>query len=136
MSSRVNLSLLVDHINGLPNNGHLDRNLKFKVIYSSSFTSTTTSTLPTLRQHIHESFFSFDVTTEELKEMVGESLNGKVQNAFREEVSIYAGLFPREASDFPKDVLYVLLPFLHGDTLTKRMLNDIVVEVEDLPDKY
>ena len=136
MSSRVNLSLLVDHINGLPNNGHLDRNLKFKVIYSSSLTSTTTSTLPTLRQHIHESFFSFDVTTEELKEMVGESLHGKVQNAFREEVSIYAGLLHREASELPKDVLYVLLPFLYGDTLTKRMLSDIVAEVEDLLDKY
>ena len=133
MSSRVNLSLLVDHINGLPetkyNRPFLDPDLKFKFLYCGP----TTTTLPPLNQHFSESFFSFDVSTKELKQIAAQSsLHRKVQSAFFNNLSAYAALLQRNTFEIPKEVLYVLLPFLHGDALTEPMLNDIVVEVGKL----
>lgn len=140
MSSRVNLGLLVDHINSLPEtfldvlqreSPILDPNLKFKILYSSLTTSTT---LPPINQHFPESFFSFDVSTEELKKMhsqsQSQSLQDKVQSAVTDKLSAYACLLQRKTFDIPEEVLYVLLPFLHGDALTTPMLNDIVAEVK------
>ena len=131
MSSRVNLSLFVEHINGLPetmSNGKpfLDPDLKFKILYSSS-----NSTAIPIEQHFPESFFSFDVSTEELKKIhsQSQSLHGKVQSAFTNKLSAYAALLQRKTFDIPKEVLYVLLPFQYGDTLSTPMLNDIVSEV-------
>ena len=145
MSSRVNLGLLVEHINSLPETflteheieymrkmcPFLDPNLKFKILYSSPTTSTA---LPPLNQHFPESFFSFDVSTEELKQIhsQSQSLHGKVQSAFTNKLSAYAGLLQRKTRKIPEDVLYVLLPFLYGGALTAPMLNDIVAEVRIL----
>ena len=136
MSSRVNLSLLVDHINGLPENDpnawgtapFLKPNLKFKFLYCGP----TTTALPPINQHFPESFFSFDVSTEELKQMAAQSLHGKVQSAFMDKVSAYAALLQHKTFEIPKEVLYVLLPFLYGDALTTPMLNDIVAMVGKL----
>ena len=131
MSSRVNLSLLVDHINALPNNDHLDPDLKFKILYSSPTTSTA---LRPIKQHFPESFFSFDVSTEELKKIAAQpqSLHEKVQAAFTNKLSVYARLLQRRTFYIPKEVLGVLLPFLYGEKLTTPMLNDIIVEVGKL----
>ena len=142
MSSRVNLGLLVEHINSLPETflteheieymrkmcPFLDPNLKFKILYSSPTTSTA---LPPLNQHFPESFFSFDVSTEELRQIGSqESLHDKVQAAFTPKLSAYVALLQRKNFAIPEEVLYVLLPFLHGETLTTPMLNDIVAEVK------
>ena len=129
MSSRANLSLLLDHINNIPSYVVLDPNLKFNILYSSPTTSTT---LPPLKQHFPESFFTFDVSTEELKKIGGNFLHGKVHAAFMNKISVYAGLMRRKTFEIPKDVLYVLLPFLYGKKLAAPMLNDIVAEVGEL----
>ena len=140
MSSRVNLGLLVDHINSLPETfldyrqkalPFLDPNLKFKILYCGP-TSSTSTALPPINQHFPESFFSFDVSTEELKQMAAQSLHGKVQSAFMDKVSAYAALLQHKTFEIPKEVLYVLLPFLYGDALTTPMLNDIVAMVGKL----
>ena len=145
MSSRVNLGLLVEHINSLPEtfldrhqieymsteSPFLDPNLKFKILYSSPTTSTA---LPPLNQHFPESFFSFDVSTEELKKIhsQSQSLHDKVQSAFINKLAVYAALLQRKTFDIPEEVLYVLLPFLCGKKLKTPMLNDIVAEVRKL----
>ena len=136
MSSRVNLSLLVDHINSLPRNANdvdafdLDPNLKFKILSAPSSSSTA---LPPIKQHFPESFFSFDVSTEELKQIGSQqSLHDKVQSAFTNKLAAYATLLQRRTFDIPEDVLCVLLPFLYGKELTTLMLNDIIVEVGKL----
>ena len=141
MSSRVNLGLLVDHINSLPEtfiDYHreevpiLDPNLKFKILYRGP-TSSTTTALPPINQHFPESFFSFDVSTEELKKIhsqsQSQSLHDKVQSAFTNKLAAYAALLRRKTFDIPEEVLYVLLPFLYGKKLKPPMLNDIVEEV-------
>ena len=133
MSSRVNLSLLVDHMNGLPYYVNLDPNLKFKILYCGP-TSSTTTNLPPIRQHFPESFFSFDKSTKELKQIhsQSQSLHGKVKAAFKSKLSAYAALLQRRTFDIPKEVLYVLLPFLYGKKLTTPVLNDIIAEVGKL----
>ena len=130
MSSRVNLGLLIGHIEGLPKCvRNLYPELKFKILYSSS-----NSTALPIEQHFPESFFSFDVYTSELRRILSQSqsLHGKVQSAFTNKLSAYAALLQRETFEVPKDVLYVLLPFLHGDALTEPMLNGIVAAVGEL----
>ena len=143
MSSRVNIGQLVEHINSLPETyyylGHhehpsLHPNLKFKILYSITPPSSTTTALPPIKQHFPESFFSFDVSTEELKKIQSQSqsLHGKVQAKFTNKLSAYASLLQRKTFRIPEDVLYVLFPFLHGDALTEPMLNDIVAAVREL----
>ena len=140
MSSRVNLGQLVDHINSLPETfldlrqeecPFLDPNLKFKILYCGP-TSFTAAALPPIKEHFPESFFSFDVTTEELKQVHSQSLHGKVQSAFTHKLSGYASLLQRKAFSIPLEVLYALLPFLYGDALTFPMLNDIVAGVGEM----
>ena len=131
MSSRVNLSLLVDHMNGLPYYVNLDPNLKFKILYYCG--PTTTTAPPPLKRHFPESYFSYDVSTEELKQMAAQSsLQGKVQAAFNDKLSAYVALLQRKTFQIPEDVLYVLLPLLCGNALDDTMLADIVVEVGGL----
>ena len=137
MSSRVNLWLLVDRINSLPKtyrdlarpreeSPFLDEDLKFKIL-----SAPTSTAHPPIKQHFPESFFSFDVPTKELKKIGSqESLHDKVQAAFTAKLSAYAALLQRKNFAIPEEVLYVLLPFLHGETLTTPMLNDIVAEVK------
>ena len=139
MSSRVNLGLLVDHINSLPETYSdwqqmeflfLDPNLKFKILY---YCGRATTTLPPLNQHFPESFFSFDVSTKELKQIHSQSqslLRKKVHAAFIDKISMYAALLQCKSTELPKDVLYVLLPFVCGKpTLSERQLADIVAAV-------
>ena len=133
MSSRVNLGLLVDHINFMLRETvqerktrgdipHLDPNLKFKILYSSP----TTTNLPPLNQHFPESFFSFDVSTEELKKLGRRSLRSSVDSAFEGKVAAYVDLL--KPTSLPEDVLYFILPFIYGgeDCLTDEMLLQIV----------
>ena len=132
ISCKVNLSLLVDHINGLPHYVNLDPNLKFKILYSSSHTCSTA--LPTLQQHYPKSFFSFDVSTEELQEIDTQSLQGKVQSAFTNKLSVYAAMLQRKTFLIPKEILYVLLPFIYGDIFAEKqiMLRDFAAQVDQL----
>ena len=126
ISSRVNLSLLLDYINGLPNDD-LDPNLKFKFIYSGA----PSRARPPISKHVHESFFSLDVSADELKRIDRRSLRGKVVEGFSRKISIYAALLRCKSRDLPKDVLYTLLPFLY-ENLTELMLKDIVTGVGEL----
>ena len=135
MSSRVNLGLLVEHINSLPEtfldggetHHSLHPNLKFKILHAPT---PSTTALPPLNEHFPESFFSFDVSTKELKQMAAQSsLQGNVHAAFTKHISLYAALLKCKTVELPRDVLYVLLPFLHGKKLTPPMLKDIVAEV-------
>ena len=141
MSSRVNLSSLVDHINGLTETylsegdegfgeelPSIDPELKFKILQSCA----ARGAHPPLSSHISECFFSFDVSTEELKKLGRRSLRSKVDSAFINKLSAYAALLQRKTFDIPEEVLYVLLPFLYGDSLTNPMLNDIVAKVGEL----
>ena len=130
MSSRVNLSLLLDHINGLPNNGHLDPNPQFKILY---YCGAARKACPPISSHIPESFFSFDVSTEELKKLLGRrSLHGKVVSAFEGKVSAYVDLL--KPTSLPEDVLYFILPYIYGgeDCLTDEMLEQIVATAKKL----
>ena len=78
------------------------------------------------------------MSIQELKQIhsQSQSLHGKVQaafkNTFTNKISAYAALLQRKTFEIPKEVLYVLLPFLYGGTLTTPMLNDIVAEVGKL----
>ena len=124
MSSRVDLVLLVDYINSVKSQMYFADDLKFKVLYSG-FTSTTTFSA---KEHMHSSYFSFDLSIEELKKIGAHSLHCKVHAAFAKKVSIYAAILQCKNFHLPKDVLYVILPFLHGEMLTKVMLKEIVTE--------
>ena len=125
MSSRVKLSLLVDHINGFPS---IDLELKFKILQSAA-----RGARPPLSSHVSESFFSFDVSAEELKKLGRRSLRSKVDSAFEHKVSAYVDglLIP---TNLPEDVLYFILPYIYGgkDCLTDKMLEQIVATAKKL----
>ena len=74
------------------------------------------------------------MSTEELKKIAAQpqSLHGIVQFAFTSKISAYAALLQRKRFEIPKEVLYVLVPFLYSETLTTPMLNYIVAEVKEL----
>ena len=133
MSSRVNLSLLVDHINNLPigyfpNDVMLDPNLMFKFLYCGA----PSTARPPISSHISECFFSFDVSIEELKKIGRRSLRRKVNSAFEDKVSAYADLL--KPTTLPEDVLYFILPYIYGgeDCLTGEMLAQIVATAKKL----
>ena len=156
MSSRVNLGLLVDYINGLPKRlyfpwddesgewmfddsipdyvpafeieSFLDPDLKFKFLCCGA----RSTARPPLSSHIPLSFFSFDVSTEELKKLGRRSLRGKVDSAFEDKVSTYVDLL--KPTTLPEDVLYFILPYIYGgeDCLTGEMLAQIVATAKKL----
>ena len=133
MSSRVNLSLLVDHINNLPDDDvDVDPNLKFRILYCGPASVNTTNALPTLKQHFPESFFSFDVSTAELKKIDGESLHGKVQVSFMRKVCTYASLLRCKNAEPPEEILTILLPFIYGDVFSDEALGDVVAAAKSL----
>ena len=135
MSSRVNLGLLVDHINSLPKTYRewlnelpfLDPDLKFKILQSAA-----RGARPPISSHISESFFSFDVSIKELKKLGRRSLRGKVDSAFEDKVSTYVDLL--KPTTLPEDVLYFILPYIYGggDCLTDKMLEQIVATAKKL----
>ena len=128
MSSRVNLSLLVDHINGLPNDyAHLDPNLKFRFLFNDG---------------IAESFFAYEISPSELKESSAASLLRKVDLAFRdalcESASDFFGpllaLLELCSPSLPRDVLYAVLPFMIGrfaETQNEAIMKDVVKVIEE-----
>ena len=120
MSSRVNLSLLVDHINTL---SWIRPNLKFKLLFNDS---------------VPESFFSHEMSLTEVKESDGRSLRFLVDSAFKDHLCTFAPLFASllqcKVVSLPKDVLYVLLPLIYGEFTELNhdaMLNDVVTEVDE-----
>ena len=124
MSSRVNLSLLFDHINGLPNDyAHLDPNLKFRFLFNDS---------------VPESFFSHEMSLREVKGSDPSSLRFRVDSAFKDHLCTFASLFASllqcKVVELPKDVLYVLLPLIYGEFTELNhdtMLNDVVEKVDE-----
>ena len=136
MSSRVNLGLLVDHINSLPETFRdwrreecpfLDPNLKFKFLQSAA-----RGARPPLSLHVSECFFSFDISTEELKKLGRRSLRGKVECAFEDKVLGYVDILLKP-TNLPEDVLYFILPYIYGgeDCLTDKTLEQIVATAKN-----
>ena len=124
MSSRVNLSLLIDHIH-IHEMG--ESNLNFKVLHSCSLLAA-----PPMNLHIHESLFSFDFTRDELlsfhKNHAG-LLSARVKFEFTKTISTYAALLCCKRRELPESILYEILPFLGGETLPKAVLEEIVYSV-------
>ena len=128
MSSRVNLSLLVDHINNLPNNILLDPNLKFKILYGGS-----TCAAPKIKEHVPSSFFSVDMSTAHLKSLDGiVPLHKKVDSIFKRKLGIFAEIFMGAEVDVHETLLYQILPFLWGDKISKGVLKEVVAYVSAL----
>ena len=121
MSSRVNLSLLVDHINTL---SWIRPNLKFKLLFNDS---------------VPESFFSHEMSLTEVAGSDASSLRFLVDSAFKDHLCTFAPLFASllhcKVVPLPKDVLYVLLPLVYGDFAGESrdgMLKDVVEEVDEV----
>ena len=143
MSSRVNLSSLVDHINGLPETylvitggkpfrkevPFLDPDMMFNILQNCA----ARGACPPISSHISECFFSFDISTEELKKLGRRSLRGKVDSAFEDKVSAYVD-YLLKPTNLPEDVLYFILPYIYGgeDCLTDKMLLQIVATAKKL----
>ena len=132
MSNRVNLSLLVRHIDGLPNRrfGHLFLypDLKFKVLYSDS----SAAAAPLIGEHVPEFFFSFDVFLDDLIAIHrggGGGLVPKVKAALMSQVSVYADLSTH--AGLPEELFSKILPFIYGEQgFTDEMLGAIVLAVK------
>ena len=133
MSSRVNLGLLVDHINGLPetkyNRPFLDPDLKFNILQSYA----ARGARPPISSHIPSSFFSCNFSTKELKKIGRRSFHRKVDSAFEDKVSVYVD-YLLKPTNLPEDVLYFILPYIYGgeDCLTDKMLEQIVAKAKKL----
>ena len=129
MSSRVNLSLLVDHINGLPNNYHLDPNLKFKILYGGS----TCESPAKIIEHVPSSFFSLEMSTAHLLSIDGiVPLHKKVDLIFKRRLGIFADILQCSTVEVPVSLLYHILPFLWGGDVSKGILKDVVTYVGSL----
>ena len=149
MSSKVDLSLLVEHIHNLPDTYNargkriqtydiythrtrpfLDPNLKFKVLYSGPSSAVAS---PPLTEHIPMSFFSFEASVEDLMSLHtdkgDDALLLKVDAAFASRLCIYASLLRCKTAELPEEILSDLLPFIYGDVLTNAMIGDIVSAV-------
>ena len=138
VSSRVNVGRLAEHVARLPDkkideyesedekDDFLCPDLTFKVIYSGS-----AMTCPRIEDHVHESFFSVCFTADELASLRWGwvTLRQRVDEEFSKKASSLAELLQCKSVELPKDVLYVVLPYLYGESLTKPMLRDIVVGV-------
>ena len=144
MSSWVNLSLLVNHVNTMsqPYNGldpvaFLYPNLKFKFLYSGSTLDSDTNALPpALKRHIPESFLSFDIFTKDLPCFLAtdgdNALRAKVRAAFIRKVSIYASLLRCKMAKPPEEILSILLPFIYGDIFSGPQLGDVIAAVKGI----
>ena len=139
MSSRVNLSLLVDHINNLTK-PKMNCGRKFKLLYCGSPSRKANLSIlpPPLERHVPESFFSFSASTKCLISLDGgddNTLCDEVEAAFTSRVSVYSDVLRcRDAPQLPKEILYVLLPFEYGNIFGKdnNTLGQIVDRVGDL----
>ena len=126
MSSRVNLSLLVDHINSLPNNHyHPDPNLKFRILYGGS-----TCAAPKIKEHVPSSFFSVEMSTAHLKSLNGVlPLRKKVDSIFKRKLGIFAEILAGAEVDVHETLLYHILPFLWGGKISEGVLKEVVAYV-------
>ena len=123
MSSRVNLSLLVDHINGLVNHIRPYPTLRFQFLFNDS---------------VPKSFFSYEMLSREVLGSNISSLRFRVDSAFKDHLRTFAPLLASllqcKVVSLPKDVLYVLLPLVYGEFAAANhdtMLNDVVTEVDE-----
>ena len=112
MSLRVNLSLLVDHINTFYNRP--DPNLKFNLLFNDS---------------VPESFFSHEMSLTEVVGSDASSLRFRVDSAFKDHLRTFAPLFASllqcKVVKLPKDVLHVLIPFVYGDDVWKDVFGKV-----------
>ena len=134
ISSRVDLGVLVCHLASNPppsNDGFPD--VTFKVLYVGPTSNTAAAPLPSLRRHIPEAFFSFPATRSDLISLHSrggeQALLKEVGVAFVRKVSVYAKLRRCKSAELPKDVLYVMLPFIYGVFPKKSMLREVVRQV-------
>ena len=152
MSSRVNLSLLVDHINDLPkqyfydeheysfdsdipfdeianDDVHLDPNLKFKILYGGS----TCEAPAKITEHVPSSFFSLEMSAAQLKSLDDITpLHEKVHSIFKRRLGIFAGILQCSTVEVHESLFYNILPFLWGGDVLKGILNDVVTYVGSL----
>ena len=131
MSSRVNLRLLVDHINGLPNDDDvdLDPNLKFKILYGRS----TCEAPAKIIEHVPSSFFCLEMSTAHLESLTDIiPLHEKVDRIFKRRLGVFADILQCSTVEVPESLLYHILPFLWGGDVSKGVLNDIVTYVGSL----
>ena len=130
ISSRVDLRKLASYIGKLPKTfkkePFLDPNLKFKFLYSGSASSS-----PSINSHVHESYFSLDLTVGEVlsynREGGSLALRKRVDDEFckaARELSLL--LSSNSACGLPPEVLYVVLPFVHGGKITEEMIGEVV----------
>ena len=144
ISSRVQLWLLVAYIRSLPetyicraeNFPFLHPDLKFKVLYCGSSSSTATDS-PPINKHIPEAFFSFSITPNDLISLQAnkgdDALLTSVNSAFTSRISIYASLLRCKIAKPPEEILSIMLPFIYGDDLlSDAMLGDIVEMVKTI----
>ena len=135
MSSRVNLSLLVEYINSLSND-ELDPNLKFKILYGGS----TCAAPAKINEHVPGSFFSFDVTAKMLSSFpeinVGlgrDVLRDEIESKFDAKLPIFADILNLFGStvELTEPLLYSILPFLWGE-VSSKILKETVTKVGKL----
>ena len=130
VSSRVDLPRLVDLITFLlplrdaHARSYVEKDVTFRVLYSDG--PSASSPPPGIASHVHESFFSVPLSLPSLLAHPSTSLHDMARNKFLSSMSLYASLLHCGPVDLPKEILYAVLPYAHGETLTKSMLKDIV----------
>ena len=129
MSSRVNLTLLVNHINGLPEAMHgqqfLDSELKFKIVYGGLNCSAAK-----IIEHVPSSFFSLEMSTAHLLSINNIiPLHEKVDVIFKRKLGIFADILCAAKVKVHETLLHHILPFLWGGKVSKGVLQEIVASV-------
>ena len=129
MSSRVNLGLLVRHVNGTPTTD-FDPTLTFKVLYSGR--ASCSAPPPPLSLHVPSSYSSLSVPLGSLGSIPASRLHDAAGRAFAEKNSIYAGVLSCKRRDLPSSVLHHILPLVHGRQLKTGDVNRIVEGVNEI----
>ena len=172
MSSRANVQLLVDHIEQQPKHFSLDleqeylfdydipgyasdidqddvylffdSSLKYSVQYGGD---PRRAAPPKISEHVPESFFSFEMSTDDLKAFSRVSnflgngappalLEAEIEKKFVAKISIFAGILDLFGDvELTEPLLYNILPFLWGDKVSSEILKETVVKVGKLLNK-
>ena len=141
-SSRMNLELLVDHINSLPKwcrfrgetVAFLDPDLTIKILHGGSKKAAPTK----IREHVPESVFCFEITAIHLvyvQKIFGDfkAIRAKFESKFGAMLSAFADILSRFSNaELPDALLYDILPFLWGDKVSKLILKDAIAQVAEL----
>ena len=155
ISSRVNLSLLVDHLGNRPSRSYyddnydeymfdddipddapadeiepyLDPNLKFTILYGGS----TGPAPPKIQEHVPQSFFCLEMSPAHLKSLDDiPPLHEKVDLIFKRKLGIFADILQCSTVEVHESLLYHILPFVWGGDVSIGVLSDIVTYIGSL----